>query len=93
MDYHDSKIWILLKTTFEENDYLWCQSLGVDVNIETNMIDFTVVGTLPNFAIVGKRTIKLQSFTEKQESALILKYGTDLKFISSSKMIPLGEIK
>ena len=65
------KTWELGKSLFDENDLRWCRSLDIPVHG-----NFKV-----NFKVMGRSIVTLCTITEKQETALLLKYGQDIYLI------------
>lgn len=75
------KTWQLAKSIFDENDLLWCKSLGITVHVDTDTNDFFIAGSASTFKVISRLNITLSTSTEKQETALHLKYGDNLQLI------------
>lgn len=81
--------WILAQDTFDQTDYLWLNSLGVSIIIDQPAHTFETLGG-GKHTIAGKRTIKLESTTDKQRNMIVLKYGGNAILISEEILLPIG---
>ena len=75
------KTWELGKSLFDENDLRWCRSLDITLHVDTGTKDFIIAGSASNFKVMGRFIVTLCTITEKQEAALLLKYGQDIYLI------------
>lgn len=81
------RTWILTKENLDESDFLWLKSLNIGIRIEhpSHTFDTTNGGKR---SIYGKRTVTLDSTTDKQRTMILLKYGDDAVLIQEEIVFP-----
>ena len=81
------RTWLLLQDTLDRADYLWLDGLGVTLNLDQPTHTFETLGG-GTHTIAGKRTIRLESTTDKQRDMIVLKYGNTAVLLSEEIVLP-----
>ena len=81
------RTWMLIKEPLVEADFLWLKGFDIGIRIEqpTHTFDTTAGGT---HTVYGKRTITLDSTTDKQRDMIVLKYGGDAILLQEEIVLP-----
>ena len=74
------KLWALQQSSFTEQDALWCRGLGVEYTVEPLFKTAYSYGKPQSESLIGW-SIRLTTYTDKQEDMLMLKYGSSLKLV------------
>lgn len=70
------KTWRLHRTNVEQADFIFLNSLGVKIRAERAVERLSNQGY--NFDVAGSLKIDIETYNDKQEVGIKLKYGTDL---------------
>jgi hypothetical protein len=81
------RTWMLVKEPLVEADFLWLKGFDISIRIEQPTHTFeTMAGS--THAVYGKRTVTLDTTTDKQRDMIVLKYGNDAVLIQEETMLP-----
>ena len=80
---------MLVKEDIIEADFIWLKALGIPIRIDQPTHDFEVMGGGTR-KVYGKRTITLESTTDKQRNMIVLKYGNEAVLIQEETVLGLG---
>ena len=80
------RTWMLIKEDINESDFLWLKAFDIPIRIEQPTHDFEVIGG-GTHKVYGKRTITLESTTDKQRNMIVLKYGNDAVLIQEETLL------
>jgi len=81
------RTWMLIKEDINESDFLWLKAFDIPIRIEQPTHDFEVIGGGTHKKVYGKRTITLESTTDKQRNMIVLKYGNDAVLIQEEILL------
>ena len=81
----EEKTWLLAQETaskFNENDLHWLEGLGITFTIEDAKVsNLYAIGQPPRMFLSQPPNIIIRTTTEKQETALFLKFGESIQLL------------
>jgi hypothetical protein len=81
------RVWMLVKEDINEADFIWLKAFNIPIRIDQPTHTFETMGG-GRHAVVGKRTVTLETTTDKQRNMIVLKYGNDAVLIQEDIVFP-----
>ncbi len=81
------RTWILTQDEVGEDDFKWLKAFDIPIRIEQPTHEFDVIGG-GKHKVVGRRTITLDTTTDKQRDMLVLKYGSNVVMLIEEIVLP-----
>jgi hypothetical protein len=81
------RTWMLTKEELNQSDFLWLHGFGISIRVEQPTHTFDTIGGRTH-SVYGKRTVTLDSTTDKQRDMIVLKYGNEAVLMQEEIVFP-----